>query len=341
MSYGSRAKKRKWVDISKKRVHNILNKHRVCSRTQLETKISEAGPSHMRPEPIFITQALNELTFKSELFTIEDETGELPHFYVPPTFDSNDPRDKERLEKIKTLYKKYKSIAGNLDYCGSILEEVVYKSAMGCSNFVILGAPGSPPRYVNGHDFSVIGWPEFVFTYSSTESKPINAIVECKNIRNWLYPESHEIWELFLKAAKSEMIPILVTRKIAYPAWYLFKSAGAIGFEMHRQYFNPDIKNDMEDIIHKDELGFHNIAFSSEKEDRITKFFDVTVNRQIDNLRSVFYSNKEIILDYAEELSNDDINPHKRKAIYNDAFQDIVRPEWQEPYEEHLPDEYL
>jgi len=341
MSFGSASKKYKWVNISKKRVHNILNKYRVCSRTQLETKISEAGPSNMRPEPIFITQALKELTSREEIITIVNDTHELPNFYVQPGFDINNPKDRDRFDKIKSLYKKYRSIAGNVEYCGNILEKVIYNSAVECNTFVIHGAPGCPPHHVNGHNFAEIGWPEYIFTYSSPESRPINAIVECKNIRNWLYPEAHEIWELFLKAAKSEMVPILVTRKIAYPVWYLFKAVGAIGFEMHRQYFDPSIKDDMEDIIHKDELGFHNIAFSLAKENRIIKFFDVTVNRQIHNLQSVFYSNMETVLDYAEELANDDINSNKRNTIYNDAFQEIVRPEWREAYEDHLPDEYL
>ncbi|MEW5784796.1 MAG: hypothetical protein AB1767_06965 [Bacillota bacterium] len=333
-------KKRKWVDVAKKRILNILTQRRVCSRTQLETKISESGPTYMRPEPIFITQALKELSREDIIVKLEDKNQNLPPFFAHSTFDPDNQKDKDRLELIKKLYNKYKTLASKVNNCGNILEIVVYESARECNSFVISGAPGNPPHLINGHNFQEIGWPEYVFMFSAT-TKPISSIVECKNIRKWLYPESHEIWELLNKACKAEMVPILITRKIAHPVRFLFKSIGAIGFEMHRQYFSPHLKEEMEDIVHKDKLGFHNIYFSLEKEDRLINFFDNTVRKQIDILQATFLSVKDTLVDYAEELSNVKLPSYKRIQIYREVFKEFVRPEWKEEYKDQIPDEYL
>lgn len=338
---GNNQKKQYWVNIAKARIINILGKYRVCTKRQFETKISEAGPINMRPEPIFIMQAINELKRKDTI--VEQPGSDSPTFFTFPSFNQNK-EDQKRYKKLQKLHKKYRKLAQKRDNCGDILEKVVYDSAIECKSFSIVGKPGHPPQNVNGYDFTKIGSPEFVLMYNSPNpsyNKPIKAIVECKNIRQWLYPDAHEIWEFLKKASLTGMIPILITRKIAYPTRYLFMSIGAMGFEMHRQYFAPHLKEEMRDITNKDELGFHNIVFSEDKETRLINFFDNVVGKQIETLQQKFISAKDLVLYHTEDLSDKKISPHKRKAIYNDVFKEIVRPEWKEEYKEHYPDDYL
>ena len=230
-------------------------------------------------------------------------------------------------------------IAQNPNNCGKVLEKVVYDSARECKTFSIVGSPTHPPQNINGHDFNKIGHPEFVLIYNSpstSSSRPTKAIIECKNIRHWLYPDAHEIWEFLYKAFQCEMVPILFTRKIAYPTRFLFMSIGAMGFEMHNQYFAPNLKEKMDAIIHKNELGFHNISFSETKEERIIRFLDNTVESRLPALYNTLLSKKNDVLRYAVDLSKK-LCPAERKQIYRDAFLHLVRPEWIKETQEYYP----
>lgn len=333
---GKKRKKELWVDISKKRIFNILKKYRVCTKRQLETKISEAGPVNIRPEPIFITQALGELSKKGAIISIEDTT---PHFYTFPSFYQNK-EDQKRYERLLGFHKHYAKLAQNPNNCGKVLETVFYESAKECKYFSTIGDPVTSPQSINGYDFKKIKHPDFVLLYNSNtpaHSRPIKVIVECKNIRQWLYPEAHEIWEFLYKAAQTCMVPVLITRKIAYPTRFLFKSIGAMGFEMHRQYFAPHLKDKMKNIVHKNELGFHNICFSNEKESRIINFLDNVVRAQLESILDTFMSVKDTILYFAEKLSRESLSSKKRTEIYYNAFLDLVRPEWKKEYREYYP----
>lgn len=333
-------KKEVWIDISKKRIFNILKKYRVCTKRQLETKISEAGPVNIRPEPIFIAQALNELTKKGAIISVDNPDTSTPTFYTFPSFRQNK-EDQSRYEKLLALHKIYAKLAQNPNNCGKVLETVFYKSTKECKYFSTIGDPTTPPQSINGYDFNKINHPDFVLLYNSNtpaHSRPIKVIVECKNIRQWLYPEAHEIWEFLYKAAQTEMIPILITRKIAYPTRFLFQSIGAMGFEMHRQYFAPHLKDKMKNIIHKDELGFHNIFFSDEKESRIINFLDNVVRTQLEYILETFIAAKDSLLDFAEILSSSSLSPIKRKEIYYEAFLEFVRPEWKKDHMDYYPD---
>ena len=76
---------KRWVDISKKRIINILNRYKVCYIRQFETKISEAGPPNIRPEPIFIKHAKDELLNQGTLIRIENSNNS-PIFFLLTIF---------------------------------------------------------------------------------------------------------------------------------------------------------------------------------------------------------------------------------------------------------------
>ena len=140
---------------------------------------------------------------------------------------------------------------------------------------------------------------------------------------------------MLLKAARMDMVPVMIARKFAYPTRYLFQNIGALGFETHFQYFAPHLKEDMQEIIHKNGLGFHATRFSVEEEDRIIKFFEKTLYRQIENLNNTFLSIKDDIIYFGEILADEDLPNYKRKEVYKEAFKTFVRPEWEEKEKEN------
>jgi hypothetical protein len=61
---------------------------------------------------------------------------------------------------------------------------------------------------------------------------------EVKNVRGWLYPWSHEVWDLLAKLGHfPEVVPILVARRIHLTTFRMFKDVGALGFEAREQWF--------------------------------------------------------------------------------------------------------
>jgi len=94
-----------WVDIARRRILRILRTRRLASPHQLETKIAEAGPPHMRANPHHIHTALISLR--------EDGLVHLAHevsstkLYAPRDWDPTSTTDSERLTRIETGYKAY------------------------------------------------------------------------------------------------------------------------------------------------------------------------------------------------------------------------------------------
>ena len=59
--------KAQWKELAERRVRNILRQRRIASKRQLETKISEAGPPHMRANPHHVSEAIAQLYENGEV----------------------------------------------------------------------------------------------------------------------------------------------------------------------------------------------------------------------------------------------------------------------------------
>lgn len=80
--------------------------------------------------------------------------------------------------------------------------------------------------------------------YDDQYPVPITVLIEVKNIRHWIYPDSAEIYQLLDKAARLQQahpnqlfVPVLVCRKVHYLTFRLAKSLGFIIF-----YFGNNIQ---------------------------------------------------------------------------------------------------
>jgi len=109
--------------VSKNRIKNILRKHRVGNIRQLESKICEAGPPQMRPDPDLLTKALKTLVNMGIITSTRGSriSAEENIFYFADDFNLNSPSDKERFAKINKLYKGYLDIVKIKGNCGDIL----------------------------------------------------------------------------------------------------------------------------------------------------------------------------------------------------------------------------
>src|SRR4030095_13478296 len=102
-----------WRALAHRRILSILSKRRVASLRQLESKISEAGPHNIRPEPHHVKPALDQLLVEKLVFPVSQVSiGQTPtQLYAHHSFDLTLPSDAERLRYIETSYKAYQHIA--------------------------------------------------------------------------------------------------------------------------------------------------------------------------------------------------------------------------------------
>ncbi len=92
--------------------------------------------------------------------------------------------------------------------------------------------------------------------------------VEVKNIRHWIYPRSHELFQLLHKAAliqqghpDIDVCPVLVTRKRSWTADQMSRDLGFRIFDLHKQFVLPiaDVPEDRVEAI-RAELGYADLT---------------------------------------------------------------------------------
>jgi hypothetical protein len=66
-------------------------------------------------------------------------------------------------------------------------------------------------------------------------------VIEVKNVRQTLYPEHREIWDLLWKAGHyPDHLPLLIAPRFHHTTFVLFSAIGAIAVPTIRQWFAPD-----------------------------------------------------------------------------------------------------
>lgn len=323
-----------WLNIAKNRVKKILRERRVCCEKQLEAKISEAGPYNLRAEPDFVSKALKILVESKEIKKkyLEVEKNRI-NFYLPKDFDLNLEDDKKRYIFITNLYKKYREIATNQEYCGYVLEKIVQK-AVQKTKYHFLGGPGKSTNrlVINGREIK--GDIDLILFGKGKEILG----VECKNKREWFYSRAKDIWEIIEKCVNNKTLPVIMARKFSYRTRTFFKKLGILGFETHNQYFLPKLEEEMKDIRHKDGLGFADIRFKDKPEKRYITFFDSTVKSQEEPYRNKFFSYLDLLKEYSKQLSQE-ISYKKRESLFFKLLEDIglVKKE-ENDFEEYYDD---
>jgi hypothetical protein len=67
--------------------------------------------------------------------------------------------------------------------------------------------------------------------------------LEAKNLREWITPQSLEVWALIGKAVRHDALPVLICRKVTYDTFLFFKLIGGLAFQTHGQLFPADFES--------------------------------------------------------------------------------------------------
>lgn len=292
--------------LAKKRIKSVLSDRLYATVRQLESKISEAGPTNQRCNPHVITQALREMRAAGEVLTSTHPEHNNIFFYLASSESKAKSRKAlaARKAEVHALYSEYLPLAQNDPrVCGDALETVMRKAFATQPTYFEIGSRSHPELNFNGKTLpgALDG------TFLLLEKKILIA-VETKNLREWIYSDSEELWSLINKAntissPACPVLPVIICRKIPYYAFAAFKQIGILGFEVHHQFFDPLVEDALINIRHKDGLGFHDIKTELIYPPKLLDFLSKTVPEHGPEYADRFLRNKPLLDKLAPQLA--------------------------------------
>lgn len=338
-----------WIAIAQRRILNILSKNRVSYSKHLEIKISEAGPRNQRVEPALLSLAFRQL--KRDKIIPVVQQGD---FEVVGAPDFGRPGDKSKLGKFNRLHDVFLRCSQESKLCGWQLENFIYEAALNHANdqYIILGSgptydghgelykhPNSELNFYKGRQSYGGAGLDLFFQYPH-QNELIPVGVEAKNIRDWIYPASVEVWRMIARACTLECLPVLAARKISYITTAgLFSRFGIQGFQTHFQYFNPSVrafsKYQFKEVVESDGLGFADIKITDKVPNHFKHYFNAILPKEIKQYYDNFMRNRKLLMKYAieYEMAEDKYSPTDRMRLYAEfkqeaAFED---PDFEDP----------
>lgn len=316
---------REWINLAKRRVQRILTRRRFASHRQLEKKISEAGPSHMRPEPLKISAALSELVADGAVQS--EPLPQLGTFYKPSDFGG--PLDEARRLEIVDLYQRFRELTSNSQVCGKALERIVHQATFATDRYTVLGTPDYPPA----QGFAINGYVldrECDHILIPKDFHGPKVVVEDKNLREWLHPSSQEVWAVVGRALRiPNAVPVLICRRMHYIGFSFFKYIGMACWQVYCQYFSPSVEDNLLRIRHTDGLGFSDVSTSIDPPSALVRFFQRTIPNNLKTFQARFEDYRPVLHHYAidERLEDEGIRGAARNKLFEEFKETLPRRE--------------
>lgn len=333
------------IALARKRVASVLTRHGVAHLRTLEQKISDAGPTNQRIEPVLLTRAMTRMRDDGELLSLKD--SDTKWFHLPgmqAAFIA------ERLATQRAVYLQVhnQEFAKHL---GAALEVMVYRALLDYKlptwgGFQKLDVPP-------GEHYKKI---EPQTTYNERTCKsPVDFLalvagemlaIEVKNMREWVHPASAEVKKFLLKAVDLDMVPVLIARRIPYVTMQIFEPCGVLAHQTYNQRYPAGFDAIAAQAMHKDLLGYHDIRIGTEPDSRMRRFFSELLPSLVPKARpkfdqmkdlvgafakgemsyKAFYTELQIRLGYWQrQESNDGSTEHKIHEVDEDVIGHILR----------------
>lgn len=336
----------KWVALGRKRIMSILDTYVVSNMRHLEIKICEAGPYNQRLEPAALSIAYRQLKKEGKIIVVQNTPVEI----VASAYTYGKAGDKGKLQKFIRLYDLHHKFVQKDEFCGMQLEKLIYDTALDCRDqYTIYGSgpiddgtklykpSGSEILFYNGNASYKNAGLDLFLVHNDTKI-PIG--IEAKNIREWIYPASYEVWRMIAKACTLECLPVLAARKISFISRAgFFSKVGILGFQTHFQYFNPRVKAASKykfaDVIKAKGLGYADIKITNDAPSFFLPYFKKTIPDNLEVYYQKFMNHREILKKYAIDkgLAEDKMSDKNRRELYTELKEEIEfeDPEFEDP----------
>jgi hypothetical protein len=293
------------VDLAERRILSVLKTRIAANIRQLEVKISEAGPPNIRPEPHIITDALKSLQKRGLVRKYKppgEERRQETVFYTLEEFYPD--KTIARVKQLLVPYRVHRAFADRDEYCARVLEDIVRRSFEASGRYKSLGKlPKTSPL-------------DGVYQIGSEKIG-----MEAKNVREWVYPTSGEVWVMVRKCLSINAIPLLVARKTAYIAHTFFMELGIIHFDVFRQFFSKDVAAYLHEIQHTNLLGYKDVvAVDVSPMPHLVQYLKEQIPKQLASIRAKWDDQHDILTEFAitRKLGDTDMSDQDRWEHYQD-----------------------
>lgn len=270
------------IETAMARLPNILEREIIACQKTLEQKISDQGPASQRVDPHLLGLALHELTTERKILAVHHHAS-TTHSPWYSNARLREPEIRDKLERVAPLYASV-STGPFPNLVGDALEVIVENclTQLNRSNprYGFLGSfdlstknrqgrfpKTEPPNTLSGltspkiPDFYVSG-----FAFGTV-------CIECKNLREWVYPDSNLLKDLIRKAIDTDTVPCLIARRIHYTTTAnLLIPAGIISHERYYQYYPSESAHLAASVKEKRSLGFSDVRATELPDKRTVKF---------------------------------------------------------------------
>ena len=287
--------------IARARLVLVLTTHGAAVSRTLEQKISDAGPFNMRVDPHILIPQRNVLVESGRLRKIRRHARD---WYTLPEIPEEkvDQRIEEQFEVLKlTLDNQFKNRIGDA------LEIAVFR-ALAAAGHPSLGGfrdlteeitvsrlrKEEPPQIFSGRQLE--GNKRFDFLVGPNG---IWGGIECKNIREWLYPDRKEVRLLIKKSLELNVPPILIGRRIPFVTRRLLQPTGMLLWETRHQFYPAEFDNIAAQMKDKKSLGFFDIRVTDHPTKQLSDFITRIIPEEISNAVERFNKYKDLLEAFA------------------------------------------
>ncbi len=283
--------------IAARRLVNILTQLTVASARTLEQKISDAGPNDQRIDPHILTEVRRELARRGRI--LETKKDNSPWF----SLDDADPKKvQRRLDELAPLHQSLNRCG---DRIGEALEIATYRALCTVDGLAFFGrftdlnahddsrryVKEEPPQHIGMR--SLPGKQSLDFIVLDGAAGPLG--IECKNVREWLYPDRVEIREWLSKCLALDAVPVLIARRVPFVSFKLLLACGCIIHQTYNQRLPLSEAELADKAKHKDMLGFHDIVLGNEPDGRLLKFVGVNLGNVALTARGKFTAHSDLL----------------------------------------------
>lgn len=338
----------------------FLDEHLAASRIELEAKLIDSHFGHPPFEPTHLHDALAALQKRGVIRLDHTATrgGSTPPIFVTTSTAGRSRRVNDAMARKRLLMSRYYSyVQGGIEAGESLAGpagERAFDAALGrarvgasiASTFrdlpsvpTIFGTPVPMGPLDNGFVLSPLDPKDM----SPRGPFGITVIVEVKNIRQWIYPRTQELYQLLSKGAEISamhperaVLPLLVCRKAHFTTRKMAKDMGFFVIETQRQYL-PESSLIAPELLEeiRTEIGVSDLVQGTTAT-RNTEKRLVTLQQHYDLETAIErwsqYATDATIRRCFRELHNDALHPTIRESTLNSirkiVHEDIDQFSW-------------
>jgi len=262
--------------IARKRLLRILENHGVANARTLEQKISDAGPNPQRVDPHILTSVRNALVSENRLVKLE--RGNTTWFHRR---DADPAVVERRLAEQLNVFREFTD-RKLVVRTGQVLEIATFRALLMLPEAEFFGRFTDLEEHGDEALYTKQEPPQHIGCRCLPGKKNLDFIlrspfdgffgIECKNSREWLYPDRPEIIELIEKCLALDCVPVLIARRIPYVTFYLLKRCGVIIHQTFSQLLPASAEGVADRAKHKRLLGYHDIRTGNVPDGRLITF---------------------------------------------------------------------